>query len=840
MKKGISLVALIITIIVLIILTAAVVMTGINTPQNAQLAVFKNNVSAVQEAVTLKMLNNLTEAAANEQNAETYKWVGVADGYTYDALTGPTFNVLINEISAVKLSETIKENINISDADFDKYYVDNNGVIYYYDITTQTGFEYEGITYYNATKTNKTTYISEVKTLGELVNADMYGTRVWGYTAGGVSDWKVFYKQTVDGQEYVYLIASDLLKEEQIPSITGTTISSASSYVEYGALRFGSIPEVEPMNSNNLFMANWGDYSTNANGKCVSILLNTNNWSAFATPTNTNLSSYVKGAIGSPTAEMFAASWTENGGTSLLMTDTKEGIVSPYGYYLKYNGTFFNVMSYYTPNIAAVYATDEYMVNLYYNDYAIPRPGNPNMSLYYFANDVEDFGNYSYINYSYLNFVRLYWLASPFAASDRICAVHTDRGVDSVWGFCAGLLTTKGDMGVRPVVCIQSNIPASLYNGEIMLSNKEVESIAVTTPPTKTVYKEGSELSIDGMVVTARYKDGTSEVIDKYKVQTNTRLEKNDTEVTITYAGKSTTQAITVFDHRLNTVGTTLGEIISSGDAYGASVSGYTAGGVSDWKVFYKQTVDGEEYVYLITSDALGEEQIPSITGATISTYEDEDFGIIYWESIPAVQTIDVTSNNLFMANWGDYSTNENGKCISALLNTSNWNLFASPANNNIADYVEGAIGSPTAEMFAASWTEGGGTSLSVTNIYEGEESTEGYYYNYGGEINRYFAADYNSLNNYYDSQEPGTPDFDLYYLNYQYNNDTLSYWLASPSWHGNDYLCCVYKGGNDYSFGGDCEYAEMFDDYYGLRPVICIQAGILASVSEGVITLNP
>ncbi|MDD4066563.1 MAG: hypothetical protein PHH22_01135 [Clostridia bacterium] len=50
MKKGISLVALIITIIVLIILTAAVVITGVNAPKNEQLAVFLNNISTVQEA----------------------------------------------------------------------------------------------------------------------------------------------------------------------------------------------------------------------------------------------------------------------------------------------------------------------------------------------------------------------------------------------------------------------------------------------------------------------------------------------------------------------------------------------------------------------------------------------------------------------------------------------------------------------------------------------------------------------------------------------------------------------------------------------------------------------
>ena len=64
-KKGISLVALIITIIVMIILTAAVVVTGINTPRNTEYAIKMHNQAMVQDAVTLyimtEMLNGITK-----------------------------------------------------------------------------------------------------------------------------------------------------------------------------------------------------------------------------------------------------------------------------------------------------------------------------------------------------------------------------------------------------------------------------------------------------------------------------------------------------------------------------------------------------------------------------------------------------------------------------------------------------------------------------------------------------------------------------------------------------------------------------------------------------------
>lgn len=62
-KQGISLVALIITIIVLIILTAAVVITGINTPENTEYVVKMHNKATLQDAVTLyvmtEMLNDI-------------------------------------------------------------------------------------------------------------------------------------------------------------------------------------------------------------------------------------------------------------------------------------------------------------------------------------------------------------------------------------------------------------------------------------------------------------------------------------------------------------------------------------------------------------------------------------------------------------------------------------------------------------------------------------------------------------------------------------------------------------------------------------------------------------
>ena len=68
-KKGISLIALIITIIVLMGLTATVVITGKNTPKNTEYAIKMHNYAAVQDAVTIYIMNTMLEGTG-EQTVE--------------------------------------------------------------------------------------------------------------------------------------------------------------------------------------------------------------------------------------------------------------------------------------------------------------------------------------------------------------------------------------------------------------------------------------------------------------------------------------------------------------------------------------------------------------------------------------------------------------------------------------------------------------------------------------------------------------------------------------------------------------------------------------------------
>ena len=58
-----------------------------------------------------------------------------------------------------------------------------------------------------------------------------------------------------------------------------------------------------------------------------------------------------------------------------------------------------------------------------------------------------------------------------------------------------------------------------------------VDSIAVTTPPAKTVYREGEDFNPSGMVVTATYTDSTTAPVVLYIVTDGTAMAAGKTSV---------------------------------------------------------------------------------------------------------------------------------------------------------------------------------------------------------------------------------------------------------------------------------------------------------------------
>ncbi len=75
----------------------------------------------------------------------------------------------------------------------------------------------------------------------------------------------------------------------------------------------------------------------------------------------------------------------------------------------------------------------------------------------------------------------------------------------------------------------------------------ELESIEITTAPTKVEYNEGDALDLSGMVVTGNYSGGITRVITDYTTEpADGAILTNETEVVVSYEDKSAIQGISV------------------------------------------------------------------------------------------------------------------------------------------------------------------------------------------------------------------------------------------------------------------------------------------------------
>lgn len=74
----------------------------------------------------------------------------------------------------------------------------------------------------------------------------------------------------------------------------------------------------------------------------------------------------------------------------------------------------------------------------------------------------------------------------------------------------------------------------------------ELQSIEITTPPTKTTYYVGEDFDKTGMVVKAKYSDNTEKIITDYTITGGTDLKEGQTKITISYNGKTAEQTIQV------------------------------------------------------------------------------------------------------------------------------------------------------------------------------------------------------------------------------------------------------------------------------------------------------
>lgn len=231
-----------------------------------------------------------------------------------------------------------------------------------------------------------------------------------------------------------------------------------------------------------------------------------------------------------------------------------------------------------------------------------------------------------------------------------------------------------------------------------------------------------------------------------------------------------------------------------------------------EWKIFYAD----DNNIYLIASNYILAENAPKTKNGVSPAYDKENYPYsIYFINVYSEYAgmTDITSdlkkwNNLY-CNRYELNTNTNIRSMAYLMDTDIWNIFA----GNGAEY---AIGSPTLEMWIASWNDMGYTKLYCNNI-----SQNGYYIGISDSPNtlyQYITSEYLSNSGY---------DNSLYFPNQTNNNNNCyGYWLSSPA---------AYTEYTSYLMGinestGAIMYRSVThtDGLLGFRPIVCLSSDIL------------
>ena len=198
------------------------------------------------------------------------------------------------------------------------------------------------------------------------------------------------------------------------------------------------------------------------------------------------------------------------------------------------------------------------------------------------GSSVTSIGDNAFNNCSSLNNI----IANPLIAPETISTAFA-----YVPQMAVALHIQAGALGYDVAPWAQFNIIDNVVTG-----------IAITMPPIKTAYVEGQSFEMAGMVVTASYANGkTADVSKEVSVSTGALLT-TDTDVTISYEGKTANQAITVAEKNLITVNLVPGGTLSSSVNFNRIL--YVTDNQTDNTVNYANGPSGLQWVQMDLSAA--------------------------------------------------------------------------------------------------------------------------------------------------------------------------------------------------------------------------------------------
>lgn len=137
--------------------------------------------------------------------------------------------------------------------------------------------------------------------------------------------------------------------------------------------------------------------------------------------------------------------------------------------------------------------------------------------------------------------------------------------------------------GIKTITVTYNDVSTTFT---VTVSEKSLSSIEVTTLPTKTDYLEGDELDSSGMVVTAYFNNGTSQIITDYTTR-GFSSTPGTKEITVSYNRKTARFTVTVRQKTLTSIAVTKLPnklVYIEGDSFnkdGMVVMGYYNNGVA-------------------------------------------------------------------------------------------------------------------------------------------------------------------------------------------------------------------------------------------------------------------
>ena len=281
-EKGITLIALVVTIIILLILTGVTLNMALSDNglfKKAKEATEKYKEASAQEYVELEVLGSYDEKGNIDINT----------------LNDNLINNLGNVYFRGKiLSETNKiEELPV--------------IVTYNGVVVKIG---EG----------------SVK-FSNIITANNYGDKV-KYSADGIDEWKIFYNN--DGN--VFLISSDIIPNDKIKNEKITKSGQYTAYLDVSNISMDASSVSDDIAKKFLWNYRLNYKVSYANTRCLSqAFFDVEHWSNFVDE------KYAESAIGAPTMEMWIRSWNEKYPNDLLYYEITDDI----GYKVSYdNGSF--------------------------------------------------------------------------------------------------------------------------------------------------------------------------------------------------------------------------------------------------------------------------------------------------------------------------------------------------------------------------------------------------------------------------------------------------------------------------------------------------------------------